>query len=206
MRTIEVIVDAVSYPLMPLQRTLFVTANGAVILDDALSGSKGQEAEGNIAILTKNVDDALNAQEFTSSVLERANEDNKLLREDASSSQSESLFFIGTTLALTEIVWNLNNTDKNSPFKNVDLEKTQACRENTNQFTIAWHYGGRFFVKPNNLKYEHGQVEYMDFVEVDDFKKLTVDRVARFMIYLGYKLLVGVLYMRERMSLLNGLV
>ncbi|KAL2456702.1 Uncharacterized protein Fot_56730 [Forsythia ovata] len=47
-------------------------------------------------------------------------------------------------------------------------------RENTKQFTIAWHYGGRFFVKPNNLKYEHGKVEYMDFVEVDDFKKLTV--------------------------------
>ncbi|KAL2528520.1 hypothetical protein Fot_21121 [Forsythia ovata] len=46
----------------------------------------------------------------------------------------------------------------------------------------------------------------MDFVEVDDFKKLTVDRVARFMTYLGYKLPVGVLYKRERMSLLNGLV
>ncbi|KAL2502821.1 hypothetical protein Fot_36763 [Forsythia ovata] len=46
----------------------------------------------------------------------------------------------------------------------------------------------------------------MDFVEVDDFKKLTVDRVGRFMMYLGYKLLVGVLYMSERMSLLNGLV
>ncbi|KAL2457340.1 hypothetical protein Fot_56299 [Forsythia ovata] len=28
-------------------------------------------------------------------------------------------------------------------------------RENTNQFTIAWHYGGKFVVKPNNLKYEH---------------------------------------------------
>ncbi|KAL2513918.1 hypothetical protein Fot_27889 [Forsythia ovata] len=78
--------------------------------------------------------------------------------------------------------------------------------ENTKKFTIAWHYGGRFFVKPNNLKYEHGKVEYMDFVEVDDFKKLTVDRVARFMMYLGYKLPVGVLYKSERMSLLNGLV
>ncbi|KAL2494876.1 FIP1[V]-like protein [Forsythia ovata] len=78
--------------------------------------------------------------------------------------------------------------------------------ENTKKFTIAWHYGGKFFPKPNNLKYEHGKVEYMDFVDVDDFSKLTVDRVARFMKYLGYKLLVGVLYMREKTSLLNGLV
>ncbi|KAL2529342.1 hypothetical protein Fot_21943 [Forsythia ovata] len=49
-------------------------------------------------------------------------------------------------------------------------------------------------------------MEYMDFVEVDDFKKLTVDRVARFMMYLGYKLPIGVLYRRETISLLNGLV
>ncbi|KAL2485962.1 MuDR family transposase [Abeliophyllum distichum] len=78
--------------------------------------------------------------------------------------------------------------------------------ENTKQFTIAWHYGGRFFVKPNNVKYEHGKVEYMDYVEVDDLKKLTVDVVDMFMRYLGYKLPVGVLYKREMMSLLNGLV
>ncbi|KAL2502175.1 60s ribosomal protein L10 [Forsythia ovata] len=50
---------------------------------------------------------------------------------------------------------------------------------------------------------EHGKVEYMDFVEVDDFSKLTVDRVSGFMKYLGYKLPVGVLYMRARTSLLN---
>ncbi|KAL2553009.1 Uncharacterized protein Fot_06628 [Forsythia ovata] len=46
----------------------------------------------------------------------------------------------------------------------------------------------------------------MDFVDVDDFSKLTVDRVARFMKYIGYKLMVGVLYMRDKMSLLNRLV
>ncbi|KAL2489662.1 Uncharacterized protein Fot_42954 [Forsythia ovata] len=78
--------------------------------------------------------------------------------------------------------------------------------ENSKHFTIAWHYGSRLFMKPNNLKYEHGKVEYMDFVDVDDFSKLTVDRVARFMKYLGYKLPVGVLYKRDRMSLQNGLV
>ncbi|KAL2491940.1 hypothetical protein Adt_27568 [Abeliophyllum distichum] len=58
-----------------------------------------------------------------------------------------------------------------------------------------WHYGDRFFVKPNNLKCEHGKVEYMDFVEINNF-----------MMYLGYKLPVAVLYMRERISLLYGLV
>ncbi|KAL2520328.1 Uncharacterized protein Fot_24251 [Forsythia ovata] len=87
-----------------------------------------------------------------------------------------------------------------------DIISNIEPRENTNQFIIAWHYGSIFFVKPNNLKYENGKVEYMDFVEVDDFKKLTVDKVARFMMYLGYKLPVRVLYMREMMSLLNGLV
>ncbi|KAL2542391.1 hypothetical protein Adt_03369 [Abeliophyllum distichum] len=46
----------------------------------------------------------------------------------------------------------------------------------------------------------------MDFINVDDFSKLTVDRVARFMKYLAYKLPVGVLYMKDRMSLLNRLV
>ncbi|KAL2541744.1 Uncharacterized protein Adt_02722 [Abeliophyllum distichum] len=44
----------------------------------------------------------------------------------------------------------------------------------------------------------------MDFVEVDDLKRLTVDRVARFMMYRGYKLPIGVLYKGERMSLLYG--
>ncbi|KAL2532005.1 Uncharacterized protein Adt_05356 [Abeliophyllum distichum] len=82
----------------------------------------------------------------------------------------------------------------------------QVYGENTNQFTIAWHYGGRFFVKPNNVKYKHGKVEYIDYADVDDFKKLTVDMVAMFMRYLGYKLPVGVLYKRKRMSLLNELV
>ncbi|KAL2526208.1 hypothetical protein Adt_11262 [Abeliophyllum distichum] len=61
-------------------------------------------------------------------------------------------------------------------------------------------------MKPNNLKYEHGKVKLMDFVEVDDFKKLTIDRVARFMMFIGYELPVGVLYRGERMSLLNRLV
>ncbi|KAL2521139.1 Uncharacterized protein Fot_25062 [Forsythia ovata] len=46
----------------------------------------------------------------------------------------------------------------------------------------------------------------MDFVEVDDFSKLTVDMVTRFMNCLHYKLSTEVLYMRARTSLLNGLV
>ncbi|KAL2494295.1 hypothetical protein Fot_38052 [Forsythia ovata] len=102
---------------------------------------------------------------------------------------------------MKDILFDLKNLNDQAVNKFVTIP-----RKNTNQFTIAWHYGGRFFVKPNNLKYEHGKVEYMDFVEVDDFKKLTVDRVARFMTYLGYKLPVGVLYKRKRISLLNGLV
>ncbi|KAL2501776.1 uncharacterized protein Fot_35624 [Forsythia ovata] len=83
---------------------------------------------------------------------------------------------------------------------------TPVYGENSKHFTIAWHYGNIFFLKPNNLKYEHGKVNYMDFVDVDDFSELTADRVARFIKYLGYKILIGVLYRRDRMFLLNGLV
>ncbi|KAL2554080.1 hypothetical protein Fot_07699 [Forsythia ovata] len=77
------------------------------------------------------------------------------------------------------------------------LQRCFGVGENSKEFTIVWYYGGKFFIKPNNLKYEHGKVEYMDFFDVDDFSKLTVDRVAKFMKYLGYKLSVGVLYKRD---------
>ncbi|KAL2558756.1 3-ketoacyl-CoA synthase [Forsythia ovata] len=47
------------------------------------------EADGSITILTKKVDDVLNAQQVASSTLERANDDIRLLKEDASSRKFE---------------------------------------------------------------------------------------------------------------------
>ncbi|KAL2457404.1 Uncharacterized protein Adt_46375 [Abeliophyllum distichum] len=78
--------------------------------------------------------------------------------------------------------------------------------ENSKYFTIAWHYGGRFYLKPNNLAYEHGVVDYIDFVDPDEVLKLTVRMLDRFLKRFGYKLPMEFFYRRYKMSLLVGLV
>ncbi|KAL2489713.1 hypothetical protein Fot_43005 [Forsythia ovata] len=69
-----------------------------------------------------------------------------------------------------------------------------------------WHHGGRFYLKPNNLAYEHGDLDYVDFVDPDEVIKLTVRRLDRFLKCFGYKVPMKFFYMRYKMSLLVGLV
>ncbi|KAL2496798.1 hypothetical protein Fot_40555 [Forsythia ovata] len=78
--------------------------------------------------------------------------------------------------------------------------------ENSMYFTNVWHHGGRFYLKSNNLSYEHGQLECVDFVDPDDVITLIVGKLDRFLKCFGYKVPMEFFYRRYRMSLLVELV
>ncbi|KAL2553958.1 hypothetical protein Fot_07577 [Forsythia ovata] len=78
--------------------------------------------------------------------------------------------------------------------------------ENSKCLTVAWHHGDRFYLKPNNLSYEHGIFDYVDFVDPDEVLKLTVGMLDRFLKTFGYKVLMEFFYNKNNMSLLVRLV
>ncbi|KAL2487272.1 hypothetical protein Adt_32028 [Abeliophyllum distichum] len=78
--------------------------------------------------------------------------------------------------------------------------------ENSKYFTIAWHHSSRSYLKPNNLAYEHGVLDYIDFVDPDGVLKLTIGRLDRFLKFFRYKVLMEFFYMRYKMLLLVKLV
>ncbi|KAL2546157.1 hypothetical protein Fot_15390 [Forsythia ovata] len=45
--------------------------------------------------------------------------------------------------------------------------------DNSKYFTIAWYHVSKFYLKPNNLAYEHSKSDYLDFVDSDDVHSLT---------------------------------
>ncbi|KAL2552010.1 uncharacterized protein Fot_05629 [Forsythia ovata] len=65
------------------------------------------------------------------------------------------------------------------------------------------HHGGIMFTKPKNLVYEHGDVDYMDYVHSSNLNRELLDKLVE---GVGLDLPIGFLYKKQKFSLLEGLV
>ncbi|KAL2525016.1 Uncharacterized protein Adt_10070 [Abeliophyllum distichum] len=70
-------------------------------------------------------------------------------------------------------------------------------------FTIKIHHGGIMFTKTNNLDYEHGDVDYMDYVHSSSLNRELLDKLVE---GVGLDLPMGFLYKKQKFSLLERLV
>ncbi|KAL2552069.1 hypothetical protein Fot_05688 [Forsythia ovata] len=64
------------------------------------------------------------------------------------------------------------------------------------------HHGGIMFTKPKNLVYEHGDVDYMDYVHSINLNRELLDKLVE---GVGLDLPIGFLYKKQKFSLLEGL-
>ncbi|KAL2516358.1 uncharacterized protein Fot_30329 [Forsythia ovata] len=70
-------------------------------------------------------------------------------------------------------------------------------------FTVKIHHGCIMFTKPNNLVYEHGDVDYMDYVYSSNLNREPLDKLVE---GVGLDVPMGFLYRKQKFSLLEGLV
>ncbi|KAL2559853.1 uncharacterized protein Fot_04592 [Forsythia ovata] len=70
-------------------------------------------------------------------------------------------------------------------------------------FTPKIDHGGIMFTKPNNLLYEHGDVDYMDYVHSSSLNRQLLDKLVE---GVGLDLPIKFLYKKQKFSLLEGLV
>ncbi|KAL2528831.1 uncharacterized protein Fot_21432 [Forsythia ovata] len=70
-------------------------------------------------------------------------------------------------------------------------------------FTVKIHHRGIMFTKSNNLVYEHGDVDYMDYVHSSSLNRELLDKLVE---GVGLDLPMGFLYKKQKFSLLEGLV
>ncbi|KAL2549033.1 uncharacterized protein Fot_10563 [Forsythia ovata] len=70
-------------------------------------------------------------------------------------------------------------------------------------FTVMIHHEVIMFTKPNNLVYEHGGVDYMDYVHSSSLNRQLLDKLVE---SVGLDLPMGFLYKKQKFSLLEGLV
>ncbi|KAL2488962.1 Uncharacterized protein Fot_42254 [Forsythia ovata] len=68
-------------------------------------------------------------------------------------------------------------------------------------FTVKIHHGGIMLTKPNNLVYEHGDVDYMDYVHSSNLNRELLDKLVE---GIGPNLPMGFLYRKQKFSLLEG--
>ncbi|KAL2499039.1 Uncharacterized protein Adt_24589 [Abeliophyllum distichum] len=69
-------------------------------------------------------------------------------------------------------------------------------------FTVKIHHGGILFTKPNNLVYEHGDVDYIDYVYSSSLNRHLLYKLVE---GVGLDLPIGFLYNKQKLSLLEGL-
>ncbi|KAL2516527.1 hypothetical protein Fot_30498 [Forsythia ovata] len=82
-------------------------------------------------------------------------------------------------------------------------EEAPIYSKESTYFTVKIHHGGIMFTKPNNLVYEHGDVDYMDYVQSSNLNRELLDKLVE---GVGLDLPMGFLYKKQKFSLLEGLV